>query len=101
MRAIARLSERFGQGRVRTTTMQKMLILDVPESNVEALSDELGALGLPVKASAWRRNTMACTGIEFCKLAIVETKGRAVELNLYLEDRLQGSSEEVRINVNG
>ena len=101
LRAIARLSSRFGEGRVRTTTMQKLVILDVPDDKVEPLSDELDALGLPVKASAWRRNTMACTGIEFCKLAIVETKGRAVELYRYLEERLPGFEEDVRINVNG
>lgn len=44
---------------------------------------------------------MACTGIEFCKLAIVETKGRAQELYRYLEEHLPGYDEEVRINVNG
>ena len=101
IRAIARLSERYGNGRLRTTTMQKVLILDVPEPNVQPLIEELDALGLPVNATAWRRNTMACTGIEFCKLAIVETKGRAVELYRYLEERLPGFDEDVRINVNG
>ena len=101
IRAIARLSERYGNGRLRTTTMQKVLILDVPEGNVQPLIEELDALGLPVNATAWRRNTMACTGIEFCKLAIVETKGRAVELYRYLEERLPGFEEDVRINVNG
>ena len=101
LRALARLSERFGEGRIRTTTMQKLVILDVPDENVEPLIDELDALGMPVRASAWRRNTMACTGIEFCKLAIVETKGRGVELYRYLEERLPGFEEDVRINVNG
>jgi sulfite reductase (ferredoxin) len=101
IRAIARLSNKYGKGRLRTTTMQKLVILDVPEQNVTPLIEELDALGLPVNASAWRRNTMACTGIEFCKLAIVETKGRAVELYRYLEERLPGFDEDVRINVNG
>lgn len=101
IRAIARLSNKYGQGRLRTTTMQKVVILDVPEQNVTPLIEELDTLGLPVNASAWRRNTMACTGIEFCKLAIVETKGRAVELYRYLEERLPGFEEDVRINVNG
>lgn len=101
LEAIARLSDRFGEGRVRTTTQQKMVILDVPEEKVEDLVAELDAIDLPSRASAWRRGTMACTGIEFCKLAIVETKGRAVELYRYLEDRLPGFDEDVRINVNG
>ncbi len=101
LRAVARLARRYGQGRVRTTTQQKMVILDVPEERVADLIEDLQILELPVLASAWRRGTMACTGIEFCKLAIVETKGRANELYRYLEDRLPGFSDDIRINLNG
>ncbi|MFP5351339.1 MAG: nitrite/sulfite reductase [Actinomycetota bacterium] len=101
LRAVARLARRYGDGRLRTTTQQKMLILDVPEDRVEALVEELDVLDLPVAPSAWRRGIMACTGIEFCKLAIVETKGRAVELYRYLDEHLPGYTDHVRINVNG
>jgi sulfite reductase (ferredoxin) len=101
LRAIARLAQRHGKGRLRTTTQQKMLILDVPENRVDELCEELQLLELPARTSAWRRGTMACTGIEFCKLAIVETKGRAQELYRYLEEKLPGFEEDVRINVNG
>ena len=101
LEAVARLSERFGAGRLRTTTQQKMVVLDVPTERTEELIEELAALDLPVETTTWRRGTMACTGIEFCKLAIVETKGRAVELYRYLEERLPGISEDIRINVNG
>ena len=101
LRAVARLARRYGSGDLRTTTQQKMVILGVPESKVPDLVEELDALDLPVKASNWRRGAMACTGIEFCKLAIVETKGRAVELYRYLESALPGYEDEVRINVNG
>jgi sulfite reductase (ferredoxin) len=78
-----------------------MVILDIPPDQTDELVDELAALDLPVATTTWRRGTMACTGIEFCKLAIVETKGRAVELYRYLEERLPGISEDIRINVNG
>ena len=101
LRAIARLARRYGKGRLRTTTQQKMVILDVPDDQVDALCEELETLDLPVDTSNWRRGTMACTGIEFCKLAIVETKGRAIELYRYLENALPGYDDEVRINVNG
>lgn len=101
LRAAARLAQRYGRGRLRTTTQQKMLILDVPADEVAALSEDLHLLELPVQPSAWRKGTMACTGIEFCKLAIVETKGRAQELYRYLEERLPGYSDDIRINVNG
>ena len=101
LEAIARLAERYGEGRLRTTTQQKMLILDVMPERTHELVTDLADLDLPVETTTWRRGTMACTGIEFCKLAIVETKGRAVELYRYLEERLPGISEEIRINVNG
>jgi len=101
LRTVARLAGKYGNGRMRTTTQQKMVILDVPEERVAELIDELSALNLPVDASAWRRGTMACTGIEFCKLAIVETKGRAAELYRYLEERVPDFNEDIRINVNG
>ncbi|MDQ4064893.1 MAG: nitrite/sulfite reductase, partial [Actinomycetota bacterium] len=101
LRAVARLAARYAEGRLRTTTQQKMVILDVAETEVPALVDELDALDLPVRASPWRTGTMACTGIEFCKLAIVETKGRAVELYRYLERQVPGYADDIRINVNG
>ena len=101
LRRLATLADEHGAGRLRTTTQQKMVILDVPEAKVETVVGELDELDLPPRPSKWRAGTMACTGIEFCKLAIVETKGRAVELYRYLEKRLPGYEEDIRINVNG
>jgi sulfite reductase (ferredoxin) len=98
---IAGLAARYGSGRVRTTTEQKMVILDVPPERTDELVAELGAAGLPATPSAFRRHTMACTGIEFCKLAIVETKQRATGLISELERRLPGFDTPVTINVNG
>jgi len=98
---IADLAARYGSGRVHTTTEQKMVILDVPSERTEDLVAELDAAGLPARPSAFRRHTMACTGIEFCKLAIVETKARAADLISELERRLPGFDTPVTINVNG
>ena len=98
---IADLAGRYGSGRVHTTTEQKMVILDVPPERTEELVAELDAAGLPARPSAFRRHTMACTGIEFCKLAIVETKARAADLISELERRLPGFDAPVTINVNG
>jgi sulfite reductase (ferredoxin) len=99
--AIAELAARYGSGKIRTTTEQKMVILDVPEDAVAGLSADLEAADLQVNPSAFRRHTMACTGIEFCKLAIVETKQRAMDLIGELERRLPDFTEPVTINVNG
>jgi sulfite reductase (ferredoxin) len=98
---IADLASRYGSGRVRTTTEQKMVILDVPQAQVEALVSELDEQGLPARPSVFRRHTMACTGIEFCKLAIVETKGLAAATIAELERRLPDFDVPVTINVNG
>ncbi len=99
--AIAGLAARYGSGRVRTTTEQKMVILDVPEDQVDGLVTDLETADLQVNPSAFRRHTMACTGIEFCKLAIVETKARAIDLISELERRLPDFTDPVTINVNG
>jgi sulfite reductase (ferredoxin) len=98
---IAGLAATYGSGRVHTTTEQKMVILDVPPERTEELVAELDEAGLPARPSAFRRHTMACTGIEFCKLAIVETKTRAADLIAELERRLPGFATPVTINVNG
>ncbi|MFD2420038.1 nitrite/sulfite reductase [Amycolatopsis pigmentata] len=103
--ALAKAAERAGSSRVRLTPLQKILILDVPESELAGLRAELDDLGLPSDVSPWRRGVMACTGIEFCKLAIVETKARARDLVSELERRLADVQSEVdnpvTVHLNG
>ncbi|MFF7749598.1 nitrite/sulfite reductase [Streptomyces sp. NPDC007971] len=98
---IADVAEAHGSGRVRTTVEQKMIVLDVEESQVESLVAGLEALDLTVSPSPFRRGTMACTGIEYCKLAIVETKARGMSLIDELERRLPDFDEPITINLNG
>ncbi|HXP22451.1 MAG TPA: nitrite/sulfite reductase [Streptosporangiaceae bacterium] len=98
---VADLAEAYGSGRIRTTIEQKLLILDVPERNISELVAELDGIDLQASPSAFRRGTMACTGIEFCKLAIVETKQRARDLYTELDRRLPGFDTPITINVNG
>jgi sulfite reductase (ferredoxin) len=98
---LADLAESVGSDRIRTTADQKLLVLDVPEDRVEHLVTALEALDLMVRPSTFRRSTMACTGIEFCKLAIVETKQRGSELIDELEARLPAFDRPLSINLNG
>jgi len=98
---LADLADAYGSGRMRTTTAQKLLILDIAEHGVPDLLSELNGIGLPAQPSPFRRGTMACTGLEFCKLAIVETKQRARDLFAELERRLPEFDAPVTINVNG
>ncbi|HXW87332.1 MAG TPA: nitrite/sulfite reductase [Streptosporangiaceae bacterium] len=98
---VADLADAYGSGRVRTTVEQKLLILDVPEQRVAELVTELAAIDLQASPNVFRRGAMACTGIEFCKLAIVETKGRARDLYTELARRLPDFDTPITINVNG
>jgi sulfite reductase (ferredoxin) len=103
--AVAKAAERAGSGRVRLTPQQKLLVLDVAGDDLPGLRTELASLGLPTDPSIWRRGVMACTGIEFCKLAIVETKARATRLVAELEERLADVQarldDPVSVHVNG
>jgi len=99
--ALADLVERHGARRIRTTPHQKLVVLDVAPCSTEALAQGLEGLGLRVYPSTFRRNTMACTGIQFCKLAIVETKNRAATVIEELERRLPSFTQPLTISVNG
>jgi len=99
---VARLAESVGSDRVRLTPQQKLLVLDVPREHVDALVDGLRRAGLETHASPWRRDTIACTGIEYCKLAIVETKAAARATVEALETRLdRGDRAPILLNING
>ncbi len=100
---LADLLEQHGSTRLRTTPHQKIVLLDISEENVEPLITALDALGLAARPSLFRRSTIACTGIEFCKLAIVETKQTATDAVLELEKRLAGLDlpQPISLHVNG
>lgn len=100
---LAELIEGHGSSRLRTTPHQKLVILDIPEDRVESLITGLDELGLSARPSLIRRGTIACTGIEFCKLAIVETKAFATAAVLDLERTLDGFDlpHPISLHVNG
>jgi len=101
MRAAADLADRYGSGEVRTTNMQNLLIVNVARANVDALLRELDAVGLRVAASPFWRGAIACTGTEFCKLAITETKGFTRWLVEELEERIPGFDQQLKLHVTG
>ncbi len=101
LQRVAALAEQFGSGRVSTTAQQGLVVLDVPGESVDAVVDALEAEDLRVRPSRFRRGTLACTGLEFCKLAIVETKHRAVDIYTELERRLPEFDEPITLNING
>jgi sulfite reductase (ferredoxin) len=101
MRASAELAERFAGGELRTTNMQNLLVINVPQANAQALAKEFDAIGLRVGGSAFYRGTIACSGMEFCKLAITETKTFSRWLVEELEERLPGFDQDLKLHVTG
>ncbi len=100
---VAAAARAAGSERVTLTPLQKLLVLDVAPERVDALIEQVEPLGLIARASTWRRGTLACTGLEYCKLAIVETKGRAATLVAAMESRLDGLDLDrpVSVGING
>ncbi|GAB3128229.1 nitrite/sulfite reductase [Tsukamurella serpentis] len=96
---------RVGSDRASFTPYQKLIVLDVPDEQVDSLIDELAPLGLHGRPSIWRRNLIACSGIEFCKLSFVETRKRSQVLVPDLEQRLADINAQldvpVTVNING
>lgn len=97
--AVADLAEKAGSDRVRFTPHQKLIVLDVPDAQLDDLIAGLDALGLSSRPSHWRRNLMACTGIEFCKLSFAETRVRAQSLVPDLEKRLADLNAQLDVPV--
>ena len=101
LRAAAELADRFADGRIRTTTRQNLLLVNVRNEDAQAVAGELESAGLRITPSPFARGTVACTGSEFCKLAITETKGFARWVVEELEERLPGFDQQLRLNITG
>jgi sulfite reductase (ferredoxin) len=101
MRAAADLADRFAHGGLRTTNMQNLLIVNVPRLKADFLAKELNAVGLRVDGSPFWRGAIACSGTEFCKLAITETKSFSRWLVDKLEERLPGFDQPLKLHVTG
>jgi sulfite reductase (ferredoxin) len=101
LRAAANLADRFADGRLRTTNMQNLIIVNVPAASTQPLANELNDVGLSVNASPFWRGAIACTGSEFCKLAITETKGFTRWLVEELEVRVPGFDQQLKLHVAG
>ncbi|MGV0341760.1 nitrite/sulfite reductase [Corynebacterium mastitidis] len=99
--AVAEVAERFGIRRIRTTVDKELLFLDVPREKLADLAAALDEVGLYSAPSEFRRGIISCTGLEFCKLAHVTTKTRAIALVDELEERLGDVDVPLKISLNG
>jgi sulfite reductase beta subunit-like hemoprotein len=101
LRIAADLAERYGDGHVRNTPMQNLLLINIPTAHVASVAGELTAAGLPVETSPFVRGIVACTGSEFCKLALTETKAFARWITEQLEERYPNYQEQLRLHITG
>jgi sulfite reductase (ferredoxin) len=101
MQSAADVAERYASGELRATTMQNLLVVNVPTINADALANELDAIGFQVRGSAFARGAVACSGTEFCKLAITETKSFSRWLVEEMEERLPGFDQHLKLHVTG
>ena len=97
----AELAEKFGSGELRATVMQNLILVNVPNSRTAELARELNNIGLHVEATNFFRGSVACTGTEFCKLAITETKGFSRWLVQEMEERIPNFDQQLKLHVTG
>jgi sulfite reductase (ferredoxin) len=98
---LADLAEELGDGHLRATIMQNILVANIPNARTREVVERLNQIGLQVEVSPFWRGAIACTGTEFCKLAIAETKGFAKWLVSEMEERLPGFDQQIRLHVTG
>ncbi len=101
LHALASLSEQYGSGELRATIGQNIVVVNIPNAKVSEVVVKIVALGLQVEPTTFFRGAVACTGTEFCKLAIAETKGFNKWLVGELEERLPGFDQQIRLHVTG
>ena len=98
---LADLADQYGSGELRTTIMQNILIVNVPNGKTADLVGALKGIDLHVDVSPFWRGAIACTGTEFCKLAIAETKAFSKWLVSEMEERLPGFDQQIKLHVTG
>jgi len=88
MKGLAEVAAKFGDGDIRLTVWQNLLISGVPDAKVEAVREKIAALGLSIEANAIRAGLVACTGNTGCKFAASDTKRHAEEIARWCETRV-------------
>jgi ferredoxin-nitrite reductase len=98
---MARLADDYGDGGIRFTTGQNVIIPNVPRERLDNLLREPLLEEFPTAPSPFTRGLVACVGTDFCNLAQIETKQRAFELSQALEERLGPGHRPLKIHWSG
>ena len=97
---VARLAEGYGTGEVRLTVDQNVIVPHVPDAKLGNLTAEPLLKVLRYDPSQIMRGLVSCTGIEFCNLAVIETKSRALQIARTLEAKVH-NGRPIRIHWSG
>ncbi|HKW33687.1 MAG TPA: hypothetical protein VJN92_11825 [Candidatus Acidoferrum sp.] len=98
---LARLAEIYGNGEIRLTTEQNAIIPNVPTDSVGGLLAEPLLMEFSPRPSPFLRSMVACVGTDYCNLALIETKSRAVVLSQALHEKLGASGNPLTIHWSG
>lgn len=97
---LARISEKYGDGTLRTSNSQNILIANIPDEKVEQLLGEKVLERITPYPKSFTAYAVSCTGNEYCNLAIVETKARLKDLAQFLDEQVQ-LDVPLRLNMVG
>lgn len=101
LKNLIELFEKFEAKALKATVGQNIIITDVPNKNAKDMAEALEKVGISPYPSNFKAKIQACTGLNFCKFAISETKGTAQSLVEHLEAKFPDFGERVSISVNG
>ncbi len=97
---LARIADQYGAGELRVTPLQNVLLPHVPDARVGALLEEPLLRQLPYNPSEALRGVSSCTGTDFCNLALIDTKTRALVLARDFERRV-GKTRPIAVRWSG
>jgi ferredoxin-nitrite reductase len=98
---LGRLADVYGTGAVRFTTDQNVILVNIPEARLDGLLSESLLRELPPEPSRFFRGLVACTGTDYCGLAQIDTKTRAVQISQALHDRLGEEGKPITMHWSG
>jgi NAD(P)H-dependent nitrite reductase small subunit len=98
---LGRLAETYGNGGVRLTTGQNAILVNIPEERLDGLLGEPLLRELTPEPSRFFRGLVSCTGTDYCNLAQIDTKSRAVQISRALEERLGPDGKPITIHWSG
>ncbi|MCF6309479.1 MAG: nitrite/sulfite reductase [Sulfurimonas sp.] len=98
---LANILEKNGATAIKATPAQNFVVLDVPTQNSEDLVEDLSVIDIDANPNPFKARTLSCTGLNYCKFAISETKDTAIALAKNLHEKFPDFNETVSISLNG